>query len=302
MSKEMLSYKNGIRVKVKELEAIASRLSNSIKIVKGGKRTSNNDLIVENYTQKLNSIQEQLDEQQRLLDMVNSGDYSVYEEYIREIKLKSLERQRIEKAENIIKAKGAKKRQQQKDATYKKARQERRGQRWDKKKHAIYYGKFCRAVDTLPDYMKNNLKQMPNNKGYLWRGISVYGEKKPIKDDPVMLFEKRHGTLWIHKYFLDKKVIEGEEVKMWRYETHKKPKDCAPEIVKVKFTKKIEWETPPGAKEIEYASPPQRNNHRRNNDRNNRGGNRTRYNNRSNTRNHSRSNKNRKKRDLSSWG
>jgi len=300
MSQELLSYKNSIRVKIKELEAVTARLKKSINAVSKNKKSSANDLVLQNYVQKLESIELQLSEQQDDLQKVESGDYSTFNEYVAQIRQKTMELQAQEKADNSVKAQSAERRQKKKDATYKKCRQENRSNRWDKKKYKIYYSKFCRAVDTLPDYMLSNLKQMPNNKGYLWRGIIVYGEKKPVKDEPVMLFEKRHGVLWIHKYFVEKKTIDGKEVSNWRYEKHKKPRDGAPTIEETKYMKKIDWETPPGARPIEYApASSQRNNNRGNNRRNNRDnrGNNRRHNNRNN--NYS---KNKKKRDISSWG
>ena len=289
MNQELLSYKNSIRVKVKELEAVTARLKKSISMVNKNKKTVGNDLILDNYTQKLEAIELQLTEQQEALGKVERGDYSIYNEYIEQIRQKTLERHNQERTDNSIKAQSAERRQKKKDATYKKCRRENRSNRWDKKKYRIYYSKFCRAVDSLPEYMISNLKQMPNNKGYLWRGITVLGELKPVKDEPIMLFEKRYGVLWIHKYFISKKIVEGKEVSQWRYEKHKKPRDGQATIEETKYMKKIDWETPPGAKPIEYASASsQRNrgnnrgNNRRNNNRDNRDnrGNNRRNNNR----------------------
>lgn len=60
-----------------------------------------------------------------------------------------------------------------------------------------YYNK---VVDTLPSYMKSNLAEMPNNKGYIWRGVHFYGNL-PEQTGPRVMFEKqRGGILVIHEY------------------------------------------------------------------------------------------------------
>ena len=155
---------------------------------------------------------------------------------------------------------------------------------WDKKKHGIFYRKYLKAVDTLPDYMKDNLKTMPNNKGYRWRGVGFYGLQKPIKDEPLILFEKRRGVLKICKYFNDREEI---------YEK----KDGTTTLVEKNFKKKVfNFPIPPGGSPIEYETAPQRHNNRgrRNNTRNGRQ--------QRNGRNNNRSRRNKSKpRNLTSW-
>jgi hypothetical protein len=310
MSKEMLSYKNGIRVKIKELEAVSNRLKRSIGTVKNNKSSSSNDLVIDNYTQKLEAINDQLAEQKEDLRKIEAGDVSSFDEHVEQIKQLTLTRNLEEKASNKLVALKAKHRQKKKDATYQKCRKENRSNRWDKKKYKIYYSKFCRAVDSVPDYMKENLKKMPNNKGYLWRGITVLGEMKPVKDEPLMLFEKRYGVLTIHKYFKVTKTIDGEEMFLWKYEKHIKKREGPPKIEEIKYMKRTNWSEPPGAKPIEYASPSSQNNRRGGNRRDTRGGRRdnSRGNRRDNSRGGNRRDNSRgggrsnhKKRSLSGW-
>ena len=59
---------------------------------------------------------------------------------------------------------------------------------------------FGRSADSLPDYMKRNLKNMPNNKGYIWKSVYYYGLQPANENEPTFLFEKRYGTLYIHEY------------------------------------------------------------------------------------------------------
>ena len=53
-------------------------------------------------------------------------------------------------------------------------------------------------VDTIPEYISKNLEEMPNNKGYLWRGIECYGKKDDAQGGgSTILFEKKKGGLLV---------------------------------------------------------------------------------------------------------
>ena len=41
------------------------------------------------------------------------------------------------------------------------------------------YKHFERATETLPEYMKNELANMPNNHAYVWKSVYFFGEKEP---------------------------------------------------------------------------------------------------------------------------
>jgi hypothetical protein len=63
-------------------------------------------------------------------------------------------------------------------------------------------------METLPSYMKKNLVNMPNNKGYIHYGTHFYGLKPP-ENDPniIVMFEKKGNILVIHKYYPDRVEI-----------------------------------------------------------------------------------------------
>jgi hypothetical protein len=68
------------------------------------------------------------------------------------------------------------------------------------KDYRYYYKQYIKALDTLPSYMSNNLNNMPNNKGYVWRGCWLLGEEKAERNQPLLIFEKRGNVLKIHEY------------------------------------------------------------------------------------------------------
>jgi hypothetical protein len=83
---------------------------------------------------------------------------------------------------------------------YSKNRKSDRVLKYESKNCARQYSYMLRVCSTLPTYIKNNLENMPNNKGYIWRGIHFFG-KKEKESDTIVLFEtKRGGALLIHKW------------------------------------------------------------------------------------------------------
>ena len=70
------------------------------------------------------------------------------------------------------------------------------------------YDRWCNIVP--PQYMQDNLKEMPANKGYIWKGRKFYGKKKAMSKDEIM-FEKKRGEN-LH-------IIETVTRGYYRYET-----------------------------------------------------------------------------------
>jgi len=68
-----------------------------------------------------------------------------------------------------------------------------------KKDYDYFYRLYCKAEETLPDYIRKNLSEMPGNKGYIWRGCWYFG-KNPPESHQVIMFEKmRGGIMRIHE-------------------------------------------------------------------------------------------------------
>lgn len=67
--------------------------------------------------------------------------------------------------------------------------------------------RFFKLVDTIPNFILDNLKNMPSNKGYIWRGVNCYGEL-PVDGKNTIMFEKcKNGIMKIHEYINDKIYI-----------------------------------------------------------------------------------------------
>ena len=82
------------------------------------------------------------------------------------------------------------------DRTLKAGRQERYSDRSSKRG----YDYLIRVEKSLPQYIRANLENMPNNKGYIWRGVHYYGKKNPDKNANRIMFENKKGELYIHEW------------------------------------------------------------------------------------------------------
>jgi hypothetical protein len=68
-----------------------------------------------------------------------------------------------------------------------------------KRDFQYHYDHMMKITDTIPDYMKRNLEEMPNNKGYIWRGCWFFGKLPAYKGENVVLFEKGRNSMKIHE-------------------------------------------------------------------------------------------------------
>jgi len=70
------------------------------------------------------------------------------------------------------------------------------------------FDRWCNI--TPPNYMLDNLKDMPSNKGYIWKGKKFYGEKKSTSKEEIMFEKLRGGVL---------NIIETTTKGYYRYRT-----------------------------------------------------------------------------------
>lgn len=67
---------------------------------------------------------------------------------------------------------------------------------------ASSYKYYCNMCDKIPDYIQKNLNEMPNNKGYIWKGIHMFGKLPKEEDKPKVMFEKPvKDVLHIHEWY-----------------------------------------------------------------------------------------------------
>lgn len=55
-------------------------------------------------------------------------------------------------------------------------------------------------ITTIPNYMLNNLKNMSNNTGYIWKGMYLYGHLPYNEKESIRMEEKIKETVYIHEW------------------------------------------------------------------------------------------------------
>lgn len=137
-------------------------------------------------------------------------DKEIMNEYIqtsKEIKLKNDEfkkKKKIEQAEKEEKSARSL-------AFYKSTRQSERKVLWDKRDADRACNYFFRVCDSIPDYMLKKLRNMPNNKGYIWRGVYCYGDLPANEGQSILLFEKKNNIFITHEW-------TNTEYRIWHQE------------------------------------------------------------------------------------
>ena len=105
-----------------------------------------------------------------------------------------------------------------------------RSERYQTRSIKRTYGYFMKICNSIPDHIKKNLSEMPNNKGYIWKNVACYGEL-PAEQGPTVLFDrKRGGTMVIHEWTDDKHTIyhkKGKEPKTLVSVTQRKQPDLS---------------------------------------------------------------------------
>jgi hypothetical protein len=79
----------------------------------------------------------------------------------------------------------------------------------------------------FPSYLADNLRDMPNNKGYIWRGVWYMGRLPPENNGVCVMYEKQRGDVMIiHEYTSTEHVIYkkvGKGPKQYMSETARMP-------------------------------------------------------------------------------
>lgn len=79
-------------------------------------------------------------------------------------------------------------------------RQSERGNRDKEKEMFRSYKYFWKISDSIPEYLVKKLDTLPNNKGYMWKGMQIYGKLPDDNSNKVTLFEKNKELLTIYEW------------------------------------------------------------------------------------------------------
>lgn len=61
------------------------------------------------------------------------------------------------------------------------------------------YRKYVDMCSRIPSHLLNKVRNMPNNKGFIWNGIYLFGHLPPTRERALILFERRNNRMYIHE-------------------------------------------------------------------------------------------------------
>lgn len=198
METKRRTHKNSLYVKKQTLEKSIQRDHDTIDRLK--RNSSTEDVYVANRIEKMKESiitkELQLEEVVNDINKVNVGllDDEINKSIITdndEVKRKNIENKKM---------KAVKKREKEEDKKtsqdyWKQIISSSRDQS-KQRRDARYFLKQLRRIDeSLPNYIRKNLSEMPHNKGYIWRGVHYYGKLPEQRGQPHIMFEKRRNNI-----------------------------------------------------------------------------------------------------------
>ena len=156
---------------------------------------------VENKKLKIRNLKKELVEYEDALQKHESGelDEEYNNKYNTKEEEKNLKREKRFEKRSRVNTENKKVSKQ----FYENSRQASRETKYNQKQIDYHYKYFIRNSNKVPSYVLRNLKNMPNNKGYIWRGIWYYGER----DIPKI----RHGDKFVEDKTLKMHEIVGKD-------------------------------------------------------------------------------------------
>lgn len=69
---------------------------------------------------------------------------------------------------------------------YQNSYQARRKEKYKEKDYKYHYNLFMKKSNSAPNYILKNLRNMPNNRGYIWKGVWFWGRLPQKENDNTM--------------------------------------------------------------------------------------------------------------------
>jgi hypothetical protein len=186
-------YKKRLEDERRSLEKSVARTENRINEVTDTYIFQTLDERLKRYKDMLLKIND------KLLDNLDEENEAFREYVMKQLYYKQKQMINSQKKKDSVQAK-IKKDQAFKQEMSHKFRSERKDEYHLKKNLKYYYDRMMNTE--LPPYMKDNLKRMTNDKGYIYRGIWFFGEKI-VKNNVLTMFENIKGIQYIHEYYWD---------------------------------------------------------------------------------------------------
>lgn len=214
MSTDRIRIKNELTNRIKEIEVIIRRIDESLHNLT---RSNLGRDFIEKSKQK--NLQKKEDLENELVDIENKlhnlnlgvmdtemiNDIENNKKFSDDLRLKESNHKKTR--EEAIKNK-----EKINKESWQEQREEYNSQKASEREIEREYYHFLNAIDSLPEYIIKNLKEMPNNKGYIFKGVTHLGRLPAEPNQPEILFEKqRDGSLFITEHFPDRTKVSRKD-------------------------------------------------------------------------------------------
>jgi hypothetical protein len=200
MEKHRIYYARQAETELRSLETYKQRTQETIERC----RNSTAEGVIEkigHLRTKLEEYDQKIEEKRSEMEEFRSGQRDdqinlIINKQAHELKRKQHEnsRKKQEEKEELIKAK------KRADHYFQRGDNRNRKRFASNREMGYEFRRFERNCDKIPSYLHRNLKNMPNNKGYIWRGIWLLGNKPSERGQPLIMFERKNkDTLIIHE-------------------------------------------------------------------------------------------------------
>ena len=185
-----------------EIQQLEKSITRSQEVIGRLRSQKNNQLVISRYEKDIENFQQKISQLQNTLNEIDMG---VYEEQLK-IQLENNKKMIEAKSKTTQKKKQEKLNQQitQSNPNLKQTKHNQesnpsyvRNVNMDREEH--FYLKDCRS---LPNHLREKLKNMPNDTGFIWKDIWCLGELPSKNRDhyPLTLHEKKDSKMLIHIY------------------------------------------------------------------------------------------------------
>jgi hypothetical protein len=219
------SEKNDLFNRISSLEKMNERLEKcNVELINIPDKEYVEKVLLENKI-KTEENNEKIEEYRERISKIDSGELD--EELLnKENSIKEQSNIQFKKMQKKVETKNLEKKKVQKqiDTVFKAENKLRKDERFSHKEAEWALQKFNSVV--VPDYIQKKLDNMPNNKGFIWSGISYYGRLPEEPNAPLVMFERRNSVLLIHEYTHEKynlyEKVGDEPKKLLKSEQRKK--------------------------------------------------------------------------------
>ena len=193
-NKFRLAEKNKVLSEIKSVESILKRSSETVERFKSQDDTTFTRTQIQKLNDTISENEKRLEVLQQKQVDISSGKFDI------EIRTENNNiLNKIQKKEELTNKKKKEKQEEKKNDSellkkhYEKTNRYEFSESFWQKEEKKYY-KNC---DSIPQWIKDKLKDMPSNKGYIWRDLWFFGDKQVPFTKSCTMFENLKGSITI---------------------------------------------------------------------------------------------------------